>query len=237
MNRKYFHKLYFFAWAFFVVLPMDVQASKQSSWSLSDSKVNSSSTTSLDEKSNQDQIYVAGKAGYIGGSVLGLGVGGFYKIKPHFQIGISYASGSRDLKSSSDEQVDRADFKSQIVEIGGRYFTNESFAIIGGIGQRKIDFDLKVSSKSSYIATKASGSAIVSHIGIGNFWKMSTGFTVGCEWIGMYIPISGSFDSTVTDNIGGENLENIRKLNEDLAKLMATTRSLQLLNFELGYSF
>jgi hypothetical protein len=224
--------------AAFFIFPMSLQAAKHSSWqSNSQESTTGRSFGQMDNNEEAKRINVAGKAGFMIGSILGTGIGGYYKMTPHLQIGMSYASGVRDLNTDLENPVDRAILKGQIIEVGGRYFTGDSFAIVGGIGQRNVDFDLRVSSKSNFIATKAKGSAIVTHLGIGNFWTMPTGFTIGCEWIGMNIPVTSSFDSTVTENIGGSKLEGVRKTNEDLAKLMATTRSLQLLNFELGYNF
>ncbi len=194
---------------------------------------------------NDRNAWTTFRTGLIVGGVPGAGVDLAYKLNPSVQVGVNLLSGSYDAKplitsTYSNVTIDKVDLNARIYEAYGRYFLSKSFAFTGGLSYRQIDSEIMVSSsdRKTFINTKSKGEAIAAKIGVGNYWTWDSGFTLGCEWAGYMVPVSGSYTSS-TDSAGilSDDMTSIKKDSEDLGKFYAKSSLTQLLNLVVGYSF
>ena len=191
------------------------------------------------------QFGIAGRLGYAVGLLMGSGIDAFYNNGPKFQIGVQYLQGEMDLKSSlsavsSLVKVDRVLLESSTAMIMGRYFIGNSFNVYGGLGQRVIDWDMKISSVlgDSSVRSKGTVTSVVAGIGIGNTWHWDNGFFIGGDWIGYFAPLSSS-KTVKTETIGttSDDLKEMQKDGEDLGEKLGTTSHSQLAILNIGFMF
>lgn len=191
------------------------------------------------------QFGVAGRLGYVVGQLTGPGVEAFYNNGPRFQIGVQYLQGEKDLKSdlksvSSLVQVEKVLLSSNTAMIMGRYFVGNSFNVYGGIGQRVIDWDFKISTVfgDSSVRSKGTVTSLIAGIGIGNTWYWDNGFFIGGDWLGYFTPLSSSKTvKTETTGTTSDDLKKMQKDGEDLGEKLGTAAHEQLAILNIGYMF
>ncbi len=155
----------------------------------------------------------------------GLGVG--YYFSPDLVAELSYVAGSTEFL---DLEV-----TTSLIEARAKYFIGNSFYAIGGLGQRTIGFtaDLDASSvggakKKVSVDTSSTGLSL----GIGNHWQWS-GFTLGCQWLGYFMPLSSSGDTDL--DVDGVNEKDKKDLQDSIDNL-GKTPSYQALRLYLGWT-
>lgn len=156
------------------------------------------------------------------------GLGGSFFLSPDLLIDGSYVSGGIS--------IDDVEVSWSMLEVRGKFFLGNSFYLTGGLGQRTFKFDTSVLNATlggSNIALEAEASSLGFTFALGNQWHWD-GFTLGCDWFGMFQVLSASGDSELT-NASADPAE-LADLNDTIEKLSQTGNS-QLLRLYLGWAF
>jgi hypothetical protein len=150
---------------------------------------------------------------------------------------LEYMSGSA-TSSSSFFAESKYEAKSNSIGLHLKKFEGNSFYWKPGVDYSQLKVDYNYTStffgSTSSSTRELEGDILSASIVIGNQWQWEN-FTLGCDWVGLSIPVSSNtkvkrLSTTFTDNIDQE------RLNED-EKLYFKTASLHLLRFYLGASF
>jgi hypothetical protein len=121
----------------------------------------------------------------------------------------------------------------QSLGLGIKNFIANSFYYTGSLNYRQIEYSEAENFGSIYdYAYDFSGNATTGDFSIGNQWHWQN-FTLGCDWIGLSVPLASSIDSeTVSGNIA-EAQDNLDYAQSNFLKSF----TVRLLNFYLGASF
>ena len=189
-----------------------------------------------------NKFVVNGSFGNIAGGIPGGGIEGMYRKDSKIEYGFEAYSGSLSLidriSTVSTVNLEAADLKAKYFGGSARYFFGETFAITGGLGYRQIDSLIRVTSKTSAIQTTSNGEAFYARVGIGNYWSWSSGFSLGCEWIGAQVPLSSKYSSAnQSTGVSSSSMEDVRSTGEELGETLAKSTILQTLNLKIGYTF
>jgi len=115
-----------------------------------------------------------------------------------------------------------------------KMFTGNSFYIKPGIDIVSLNYKFSPfglvgnAYQSEFALTSLGG-----EFSIGNQWQWD-GFTLGCDWVGLRVPVTKQFSSEI---LRGDFDESDRRGFEDDKKLYAENGNLMLLKFYLGASF
>ena len=184
------------------------------------------------------------RAGLIAGSVSGAGLELTYLMGESLQLNLNYLTGEVDLTSAISDntlaKVDKALIKVNMVYLQARYFIGNSFYLSGGLGQRVVNAELKVSSKISNdaVTLDTTSDSVVFVVNIGNQWSFPFGLTIGIDWLGAAVPVSSSFSSStkVTGELSS-SLEELSNDGEELAEKIGEITSFQAFLFNVGFQF
>ncbi len=155
----------------------------------------------------------------------GLGVG--YYISPDLVVEGSYVAGSSSFAGF--------EVTTSMLEVRAKYFIGNSFYAIGGLGQRSIGINAELDASSAggdKVNAKVSTASTGLSLGIGNHWQWS-GFTLGCQWIGYFMPLSSSGDTDL--DVSGADPKDTKDL-QDSIDALAETPSYQALRLYLGWA-
>jgi hypothetical protein len=164
------------------------------------------------------------------GAALTIGTGGAvgYYLTPNSLLELSYVAGSSDYLFIAIE--------SALAELRWKKFWGNSFYTNLGLGYRdiglKADLDL-FNDPGSKINRTLGAQSLGVNLALGNRWQWEN-FTIGCDWLGLFVPISSTGDSEIKDqNVEPGDKEKMEDLVEDLGKATSS----QFLRFYLGVSF
>ena len=124
--------------------------------------------------------------------------------------------------------------KTNSVGIHAKKFMSNSFYINGGIDYTTMKYD------NDYIFTTSSikdaygfeANMISASFVIGNQWQWDT-FTLGCDWVGMTLPISHNVTSEYADT----SYSTAKRYNKEDQDTLLVNGSPQLLRFYVGATF
>jgi len=156
------------------------------------------------------------------------GLAGGYYFNENLLAEISYVTGSVAI---SDVGISWS-----LVGARAKWFWGNSAFINLGLSQRSFNFDSKLPSTTAGVpdvAVNAEAKSLGLDFGLGNRWQWDY-FTLGCDWIGYFAPISSSGSSAI--NIPGVETKEQDELN-DLLKKLGETASFSVLRLYLGISF
>lgn len=125
------------------------------------------------------------------------------------------------------------EIESSLAEVRWKQFFGNSFYMNLGAGYRTITFKatLEPITGNDDISSQFDVNSFGASIGIGNRWQWDN-FTIGCDWIGYFVPFSSSGDSDV-----GNEADPVDKADlEDSVDRIGKSASSQLLRFYLGVS-
>lgn len=167
-----------------------------------------------------------------------------FNVGSRLQFGGSYLTGSKDQKSNIDGAS-----KFLLTTFAGQAYARwypmaGTFSISAGLGHRQAHIEYRVETKSSdlFIAGELTVTSLVAPIFIGNHWFLNNGLFFGCDWIGVYFPLSGASKSKTTSNLGESASEQstLQNLNDKLKKIgdgLAKSKSATLALLSIGYQF
>ena len=139
----------------------------------------------------------------------GLSVG--YLMNPKWTFELEYLKGSFDLEVA---KLDLVSFSETLISGAARWYPGtNSFHMIFGLGQRTFAFELGNTILSEIDTAKTvpiygelmKVQNYVFEFGLANRWQFDAGFTLGADWLVMYIPFKGTVDAPIVDQITNEN--------------------------------
>jgi hypothetical protein len=216
---------------------------------------NSEVVTMSDDSASNRQGKMAGVDVGFGltiGALPGLNLHGYYNLSPDFSLGLMYSSGSLDLASALTEtsgiSIVEASVSGSIVGLAARYYTGNSFYLLGGIGQRSIEMNIGLKSTALDYGIEGSVEAdsTVLVLAIGNQWQWSGGFSLGVEWFGYASAFGAKATSTfqetgaLASTVSGSTKEDMEKLRndaQDAGEMLGETGSMRLFVISLGWAF
>ncbi len=198
----------------------------------------SSQNARASQKANVDLLYSPASQ-----FVLSYGAAASYNIQPNLAAGLTVLTGSRSISESTTDgglTISSSAKLDGMAAYGyGRYFFGNSFNVTGGLGLRSatIKYEVDAPSIVTHVDGKIDIQSIVLPVFIGNRWTWDSGFTIGCDWIGIMIPISGSTKGSINGTLTNDSM---KKLNQDLVDLgdsLAHTTSTTLFLTSIGWAF
>lgn len=190
-----------------------------------------SSTAGMGESEANRQ----GKIAYVGAEAgLGMvfpatGIEAGYFLTPNLIPSISYIQ--------SDFTVSTASVTMSLVTVRALWFIGNSFYADFGVGQRSIAFDFSLDAAAVGAGKYKVGASVANFgldIGIGNRWQWD-GFWLGTEWVGYFLPLAKSGDSTITAPAGADPAD--VKSAQDSLDSLGKTGNPQFLRLQLGWAF
>jgi hypothetical protein len=175
--------------------------------------------------------------------VLSYGAGGSYNISSNLSLGVQYLTGQKTIHESSTDETSTINKDAKLVGsaayLSGRYFFGNSFNLLMGLGLRAATIDYSAEEPSTQLAIKGKVDikSVVLPIFIGNRWTFKSGFTVGCDWIGAFIPLTGTAKASVEGNLPQSYIDDINDDYLDMGKKLAQKTSYTLFLTSLGWSF
>lgn len=175
--------------------------------------------------------------------ILSYGASGSYSMSSDLQVGGFFLLGNESKSfgqsdSTSSLTLD-AKYSGFAAAATGRYFFgSNSFNVMSGLGYRtaKIDYTIVDSTSTLNMDGSLSIQSVILPLFIGNRWSWPGGFTLGCDWIGVMIALSGSAKSELSGKDSGlTKLLNDKILEE--GDRLAKTNSLTLLLTSIGWAF
>jgi hypothetical protein len=157
---------------------------------------------------------------------------------PSLQLGFMVLTGGETWEQDYDFGFVKNNGIGTVFSLHARYFLGNSFNILSGIGYRAatVKGDIEHISFGSFKGELRFQSVIVP-LFVGNQWTWPGGFTLGVDWIGAWIPLSGQTQVSMTGGLPEKDLEEltnwILKANDGLSK----KTSLTLFLTSIGWAF
>jgi hypothetical protein len=199
--------------------------------------------TSAAARSGKSWLVSARVGDFIGG-ISGAGVELARVHDPALQYGVLLMTGGRDLRDRVDDndavELERFEATGQLALARVRWFPGNNFHVGGGIGVRRIAFQIDVADRldAGHATTEAQATSIVLAAAVGNQWSWGNGFVLGADWLGYAVPLTSAYSSSVkTDGSATDDLDELSRVVDDSARRLGTVPSSMLLVVELGYLF
>ncbi|MFS4458159.1 hypothetical protein [Bdellovibrio sp. HCB2-146] len=159
----------------------------------------------------------------------GQGVVAGYHLDRNTVVQLEVLSGVR-----KDGIFENYELKTNSVGIHAKKFVSNSFYVNGGLDYSTIKYD------NDYIFTTSSNkdaygfeaTMLSAGFVIGNQWQWES-FTLGCDWVGLTLPLSHSISSEYAD----ASYTNAKKYNKEDQDTLLANGSAQLLRFYVGATF
>jgi hypothetical protein len=158
-------------------------------------------------------------------------------ISPDLRLGLSYLGGSDLVSSSEDGVTADATLKGTVFAFNARYFLGSSFNVLGGIAYRSATIDYKIADATFSINGEISATSMTIPLFIGNSWAWDNGFTVGVDWIGAFVPLTGASQSEIDGNLPSDAASDLNDKLLDLGVDLSKRTSLTLLLTSIGWAF
>ena len=190
------------------------------------------------QKANVDLLYTP-----LSDFVLQGGLGVSYNMKPDLGLGVHYLTGSKSISYESSDNGSKvtgsAKAQGSAGYAYGRYFFGNSFNMMAGLGMRNatIDYTIEESSLNLKLKGKIEIQSIAVPVFIGNRWTFSSGFTIGCDWVGAFIPLSGKAKSSLDGNLSSSTIAEINEKFVSMGDDLAHKTSITLLLTSIGWAF
>lgn len=218
----------------------EAKPSSDKSANKSDSQSNGSRSTDIRARqvANVDILYTP-----VSGFLLSFGGGASYNVKPDLALGIQYLTGSKTIHDEMTDNVITvkadATLQGSAGYVYGRYFIGNSFNMMAGLGVRTatIKYTMEEESLNLKLNGKIEIQSITVPVFIGNRWTFQSGFTLGCDWIGAFIPLTGSAKSTLDGNLPNSLITELNDKFVSDGNDLAHKTSLTLLLTSVGWAF
>lgn len=215
--------------------PTQVEATTQTSSNNSNVVVVPRSQIAVQENSSAHnrmgkKSQVTAGSGLIIGLIPGAGLNYEYFLTPNSTLQLQAAQGEVDTWFFSDHT-----FEGTLISANYKRFEGNSFYYRVGGDYRKIkvssnDKDFGIFASDERISGTAE--SLSASIAIGNQWQFES-FTIGCDWIGLTVPVINISNTFKSDNMASASYASDKKDWEDLK----TQPSAQILRLYLGASF
>jgi hypothetical protein len=157
---------------------------------------------------------------------------------PSLQVGLLGLTGSETKDSSYEGGTVTSSGTGLVLALHARYFVGNSFNIFSGLGYRSAAIKLNLKDK---LLGSIDGDLKVQSIAIpffiGNHWTWSSGFTLGCDWIGAWIPVSGKTEASIKGNLSQKDRDEFVDIGAKIGDGLAKTTSFTLFLTSIGWAF
>ena len=177
--------------------------------------------------------------------MLTYGLSGEYHSSSKLLVGASLLTGTKS-KTIDDTQGGfgasaSAKLTGTAFLVTGRYFFGNSFNLTSGLGYRTASINYTISVASSLSNINIDGKleiqSIVVPLFIGNRWSWKSGFSLGCDWIGIMVPVTGSSKGSVSGTLSSSDASSINDEFVALGNSLAKQASATLLLTTLSWAF
>ena len=157
---------------------------------------------------------------------------------PTLQLGFLLLTGSETWEQDYEFIVVNNKGNGTAFSLHARYFWGNSFNVLSGLGYRAatVKGDIEHISLGSFTGDLKFQSVIIP-LFMGNQWTWPGGFTLGVDWIGAWIPISGQTQVSISGGLPENDLEELThqllEANDGLSK----KTSLTLFLTSIGWAF
>ena len=189
---------------------------------------------------NSSEANRLGKKVVIGAQVLGMGLLGAsgqglalgYHFDRNTVAQLEFFSGVR--KNNLDSIFDNYEAKVNSLSLHVKKFLANSFYVKGGIDYSTVKYNNKYifTSSANKDAYGFEGNMVSASILIGNQWQWEN-FTLGCDWVGITLPISNQVTSEFSDTTVASNA----RYNKEDQEALLKNGTGQALRFYIGATF
>lgn len=158
-------------------------------------------------------------------------------LKPNLRLGLTYLGGSKSVSSSIGTTTMEASLSGMAVYGYARYYFGNSFNAFSGLGYRSAIINYKIAGGTFSLDGKLNIQSVTIPLFLGNAWTWKNGLTIGCDWIGAFVPIGGSAKSTLDGNLTSSESDELNQDIVDLGNKLAKTTTLTLLLTSIGLAF
>jgi hypothetical protein len=170
--------------------------------------------------------------------ILSYGASASYSLNPNFKVGLTYLQGKKSVDISDSTVTAKGDLTGMAVNIQARYFLSNSFNLSSGLGYRAANIKYNVADTvGNHVEGELKISSITIPFFIGNSWTWESGFTLGCDWIGVFIPLSGSSKGSTTGNLSSSTITDLNSDFVEMGDKLAKKASLTLALTSIGWAF
>lgn len=184
------------------------------------------------------------RAGNFMGGITGTGFDAGYIHDAARQFFLHVMAGTADLKDQvKDDAVvtlDHFEARGLVVKAAARFFFGNSFHVTGGVGLRRVGFDMELVDRASTgsVTTRAEARSVVISLDVGNVWAWDNGFFLGADWIGYSQPLTSSYRSSVeTEGTASGAIHELSDIVDDSARDLGSLASTQFLVLDVGFMF
>ena len=171
--------------------------------------------------------------------ILSYGASGAYGVSPDLQVGGLFLMGSKSKDYSETSTIkSSAKYTGSAFSLYGRYFIGNSFNMFSGLGYRqaKVTYSIQDTSGIKLDGTLSIQSVVIP-LFLGNAWTWGSGFTLGVDWIGMFLAVSGSAKSELSGNLDSTILKSFNDSFVTEGDRLAKSNSLTLFLTTVGWAF
>lgn len=139
-------------------------------------------------------------------------------LSPSLQLGFMALTVSDRWDDKYDWGVVTLRGRASSFSFQARYFFGNSFNVLTGLGYRAVKYKIDAENMllMRFIEGDLGARGATLPLFIGNQWTWSGGFTLGVDWIGVLLPLSGQAEVTLNGDVPQETLD---ALTEDLMKV------------------
>ena len=146
---------------------------------------------------------------------------------------------SGDFADQGSVHVTRADLTGTAVWGYARYFLGQSFNVLAGFGLREAKANLRIEDTATdqFFESNLKVSSMVLPLALGNHWVYDGGFTIGCDWLAVLVPITGTASTQSSSNIDDPGIDKVFDDFQTLGERLAKSTSLTLGLTTVGWQF
>ncbi|MEI6833103.1 MAG: hypothetical protein WCL28_03845 [bacterium] len=197
------------------------------------SKLEDSRTNRTKQRQNYSLLYTP-----VSDFILQFGAQAQIVRSPSLQLGFMVLTGSETWGQDYERGVIKLNGNGTAFSLTARYFLGNSFNVLTGLGYRaatvKIDIEHIVLGQ---VAGDFKVQSATIPLFIGNQWTWPGGFTLGVDWIGAWIPISGETQVSFKGDLPQKDMEELTDLFMDAGDGLAKKTSLTLFLTSIGWAF
>jgi hypothetical protein len=197
------------------------------------SKLEDSRTNRTKQRQNYSLLYTP-----VSDFILQFGAQAQLVRSPSLQLGFLLLTGSEMWGQDYERGVIKLTGNGTSFSLTARYFLGNSFNVLTGLGYRAATVKIDIEHISlGQVAGDFKVQSATIPLFIGNQWTWPGGFTLGVDWIGAWIPISGETQVSLKGDLPQKDLEELTALLMDAGDGLGKKTSLTLLLTSIGWAF
>lgn len=197
------------------------------------SKLEDSRTNRTKQRQNYSLLYTP-----VSDFILQFGAQAQLVRSPSLQLGFLLLTGSEMWGQDYERGVIKLTGNGTSFSLNARYFLGNSFNVLTGLGYRAATVKIDIEHISlGQVAGDFKVQSATIPLFIGNQWTWPGGFTLGVDWIGAWIPISGETQVSLKGDLPQKDLEELTDLFMDAGDGLGKKTSLTLLLTSIGWAF